>query len=161
MHVILLGSGSSMEYMARHFISGSFEVVLVAPEQQREALEEALQIPVLTGHPLDLQTLERAGVREAAALIAMDEKENMNIMCCEIATSIFGLKRAVALIEDPAHKPFLKRRGIMPLCLTDLLIEGILDLLSAEDGEAEPEPELSRQQPQIGRIQVERREGRA
>lgn len=61
---------------------------------------------------IDVETLEKTGVENALAVIAVTEKDNVNLMVAQIAKSIFDSPLVIARLYDPDKEIILNGTGI-------------------------------------------------
>jgi trk/ktr system potassium uptake protein len=66
----------------------------------------------VTGMGFDRDTLQEAGIEEAAALAAVSSGDNSNILAARVARETFGVEHVVARIKDPGRAEVYERLGI-------------------------------------------------
>lgn len=114
MNVIIVGGVKTAYFLARQFMSKGYSVTLIDrdPEEGR-VLSRQLQKPVvIVGDGSDPAVLEAAGARQADALLALTPYDQDNLIACQIAKQMYGVPRAVALINDPDNEPVFRQLGI-------------------------------------------------
>src|SRR3712207_1492679 len=63
----------------------------------------------VVGHAAHPEDLERAGARGADMLIAVTRSDEVNMVACQVAYSLFGVKRRMARLRHPGYlKPIWK-----------------------------------------------------
>src|SRR5262245_42704231 len=63
----------------------------------------------VTGMGFDRDTLQEAGIEEAAALAAVSSGDNSNILAARVARETFGVEHVVARIKDPGRAEVYER----------------------------------------------------
>ena len=64
------------------------------------------------GNGIDQDALRRAGIEQADAFVAVTQGDNRNVMACQIAKHLFGVRRVVCRIYDPIREEIFNERGI-------------------------------------------------
>ncbi|MBS3820375.1 MAG: Trk system potassium transporter TrkA [Phycisphaerae bacterium] len=105
--VMILGASDLGRYLAE-MLEGQCAVTLVDPHG-RSAEDASAQLPGTlviegTGHDMDL--LERVGLPEMDALVAVSDEEEMNLISCLYAKRL-GVPRTIARIERPFYLPLM------------------------------------------------------
>ncbi len=131
MHVLLIGCGRSGRQLAKQLVEQGIDVV--ALDRNKQNLDKMIDVSVelVEGYPIDLDVLDDAGIRQASAVIALDDNENTNIMVCEIAKTVFGVKRCLARIYSPDNIEFVQKLGIDTICSTQLTVDHTLNFLAS------------------------------
>ncbi len=93
MRILILGGGQVGSMVARRLARERNEVVLVEIDQDRcNELEQSLDIKVICGSASSIETLQRAGLRDAEMLIAVTQNDETNILSCLIAQAYSNVK---------------------------------------------------------------------
>lgn len=120
MKVIVCGAGQVGWQIARHLSSERNDVTLVdsKPELIRRATD-ALDVQGIVGFASHPGILEQAGARDADMVIAATYSDEVNMVTCQVAHSVFGVTRKIARLReqsylDPRYSD-LFRREHMPI----------------------------------------------
>ncbi|MBI3406517.1 MAG: NAD-binding protein, partial [Acidobacteria bacterium] len=95
------------------------EVVVI--DKQRalgQRAESDPSIRFLAGNAIDPDLLREAGAEGAGALFALTRDENTNLMVAQVAKSVFGIPKVMAVVYDPAREPSYRAAGIETMALT-------------------------------------------
>ncbi len=133
MHILLIGCGRSGRHLVKLFTEQGLDVIVVDRDRERLDRIADLNVEMVAGYPIDIEILETAGIRQAAAVIAMDENENTNIMVCEIAQKIYDIKYCLARVYSPENEEFVRSLGISPICATSLTVDKTIEILGLQD----------------------------
>lgn len=124
MKVIICGAGQVGWQIARH-LSGERNAVTVVDmnaDLVRRATE-TLDVQGVAGFSSHPDVLERAGARDADLIIAATYSDEVNMITCQVAHSIFGVPRKIARVRDNSYLDTayadLYRRDHLPI---DVLI---------------------------------------
>ncbi len=120
MKVIVCGAGQVGWQIARHLSAERNDVTVVdrQPELVRRATD-ALDVQGVTGFASHPNILEQAGARDADMVIAATYSDEVNMVTCQVAHSVFGVTRKIARLReqtylDPRYSD-LFRREHMPI----------------------------------------------
>jgi trk system potassium uptake protein TrkA len=120
MKVIICGAGQVGWQIARHLAGEKNDVTVVDMNGDlvRRATE-TLDVQGVTGFASHPEVLERAGARDADMIIAATHSDEVNMITCEVAQSIFNVTRKIARIRsgsylDPAYSD-LYAQGHLPI----------------------------------------------
>jgi trk system potassium uptake protein len=100
MKVIICGAGQVGWQIARHLSGERNDVTVVdsKPDLVRRATE-SLDVQGLTGFASYPDVLEAAGARDAEMIIAATHSDEVNMVVCQIAHSVFGVPRKIARLR--------------------------------------------------------------
>ncbi|MCL4187269.1 MAG: Trk system potassium transporter TrkA [Rhodobacteraceae bacterium] len=120
MKVIVCGAGQVGWQIARHLAGEKNDVTLVDsnPELVARAVD-SLDVQGVAGFASYPDVLERAGARDADMIIAATYSDEVNMVTCQVAHSVFGITRKIARIRAQnylgAATADLYRREHMPI----------------------------------------------
>jgi len=121
MKVIILGSGRVGSALAREMDRLGHDVTVIDHNAESfRRLGRSYKGKTVLGNGLDQDVLKRAGLGEADAFVAVTQGDNRNIMSVQIAKEIFGVKRAVARINDPIRAYAYSELGIDTICIASI-----------------------------------------
>ena len=100
MKVIVCGAGQVGWQIARHLAQGRNEVTVVDNQPDLiERIMETLDVTGIVGNASYAEVLRSAGARDADMIIAATASDEVNMVTCQIAHSVFQVEtqnRAVA-----------------------------------------------------------------
>lgn len=104
MKVIVCGAGQVGWQIARHLSSERNDVTLVdsKPELIRRATD-ALDVQGIVGFASHPGILEQAGARDADMVIAATYSDEVNMVTCQVAHSVFGVTRKIARLREQSY----------------------------------------------------------
>jgi trk system potassium uptake protein TrkA len=118
-NVIIVGCGRVGAELAKYLSMDGHDVTVI--DQNADAfdrLAEGLAVKTLVGDGADMETLKRAGIREAQAFAAVTNGDNRNIMAAQIAQRIFNVPNVVCRIYDPLRQQTYKALGLRSISPT-------------------------------------------
>ena len=104
MKVIVCGAGQVGWQIARHLSGEKNDVVIVDsnPDLVRRATE-TLDVQGVVGFASYPDVLERAGARDADMIIAATYSDEVNMVTCQVAHSVFGITRKIARLRAQSY----------------------------------------------------------
>ena len=104
MKIIICGAGQVGWQIARHLSGERNDVTVIDNngELVRRATE-ALDVQGVTGFASHPDVLDRAGARDADLLIAATHSDEVNMVTCQVAHSVFQVPRKIARLRSSAY----------------------------------------------------------
>jgi trk system potassium uptake protein TrkA len=133
MKVIICGAGQVGWQIARHLSGERNDVTIVDsnPDLVRRATE-TLDVQGVAGFASYPDILDRAGARDAEMIIAATYSDEVNMVTCQVAHSVFGVNRKIARLRSQSYLDAiysdLYRRDHMPI---DVVISPEREVASA------------------------------
>jgi trk system potassium uptake protein len=108
MRVIVCGAGQVGSTIASHLAIEGIDVTVIdsSPEQARR-VNESYDVRGMVGHASHPEVLERAGAQDADMLIAVTRSDEVNMVACQVAYSLFNVSRRIARTR---HSGYLERK---------------------------------------------------
>ncbi|MFO1210306.1 MAG: Trk system potassium transporter TrkA [Amaricoccus sp.] len=106
MKIIVCGAGQVGGQIARHLAreSGANHVTVVDKDAGLvRRITDAYDVSGITGFASHPDVLERAGARDADMVIAATQSDEVNMVVCQVANSIFSVPRKIARLRAPAY----------------------------------------------------------
>ena len=103
MNIIICGAGLVGFGIARHLAAEGNNVTVVDREPALiQRINDTLDVRAIQGHGAHPSVLEMAGARQADIIIAVTSSDEVNMVICQIAHSLFDVSKKIARIRD--HK---------------------------------------------------------
>ncbi len=104
MRVIVCGAGQVGSTIARHLASEKVDVTVIDSDPaQAQRVDESYDVQGIVGHASHPEVLERAGAASADMLIAVTRFDEVNMVACEVAHSLFKVKRRIARVRHEGY----------------------------------------------------------
>lgn len=133
MKVVICGTGQVGWQIARHLAREKNDVAVI--DTNAEVVRRAIDTLDVTGHvgfASHPEVLERAGARDADMIIAATQSDEVNMVACQVAHSVFGVPRKIARVRSAAYLDpgwsDIFRRDHMPI---DVVISPELEVAEA------------------------------
>lgn len=152
MKVIICGAGQVGFNIARHLASEQHDVTVIDRSHELIAkIQSSLDVQALVGYASHPDLLEQAGARDADMIIAVTLFDEVNMVACQVAHSLFGVPKKIARVraQNYLHSMWqdLFSRDHMPIdviispeievaqaVLRRLEVPGAFDMVSFCDG---------------------------
>lgn len=103
MRIIIIGGGEVGFHLAKILSQENHKVVVIEPNKEKIAvLEETLDVLVIEGSGSSVQTLDKAGIKEADMVIAVSAIDEVNIIACMLADK-FGVSKKIARVRNEEY----------------------------------------------------------
>ncbi len=100
MKVIICGAGQVGFNIARHLASEQHDVTVIDRSHELIAkIQSSLDVQALVGYASHPDLLEQAGARDADMIIAVTLFDEVNMVACQVAHSLFGVPKKIARVR--------------------------------------------------------------
>ena len=108
MKVIVCGAGQVGYNIARYLAGAGNDVTVIDQRPElTQKIGESLDIQAITGFASHPEVLEQAGAEDAEVLIAVTYADEVNMIACQVAHSLFNVPTKIARIR---HQSYLQSR---------------------------------------------------
>ena len=118
MKIIILGAGQVGASTAEILSREDNDITLVDRNPRvLEGLQDRLDIRTVTGEASSPEVLQRAGVDDVDMVLAVTDSDEINMIACQIAHSLFNTPTKIARVRSPAYlaHPGLFCHGSIPI----------------------------------------------
>jgi trk system potassium uptake protein len=105
MFVLIIGGGRNGTELAHLLLEQEHKIRVIEhrPEVLSVLHHELPTEVIYQGNPIELEVLERAGIRQANVIAACLPDDSENLIVCYLAREIFHIARTVARINNPRN----------------------------------------------------------
>jgi trk system potassium uptake protein TrkA len=106
MKIIICGAGQVGGQIARHLAreeTGNQVTIVEKDAALVRRITDAFDVNGVVGFASHPDVLERAGARDADMIIAATQSDEVNMVVCQVANSIFSVPRKIARLRAPAY----------------------------------------------------------
>ncbi|MAT94261.1 MAG: Trk system potassium transporter TrkA [Halioglobus sp.] len=104
MKIIILGAGQVGGTLAEHLADEQNDITVVDSDGDKlRALQDRLDIYTVTGGASHPNILEKAGAADADMLIAVTNSDEINMMACQVAHSLYGTTTKISRVRSPNY----------------------------------------------------------
>lgn len=114
MYLVLIGGGNVGLQLAKKLISRDHEVLLLEKDvRQAQRLASVLgDDAVFYGDGCEISVQKQAGFARADVVVAVTGEDEDNLVVCQMAKTLWQVKRVLARVNDPSHEEIFKQIGI-------------------------------------------------
>jgi trk system potassium uptake protein TrkA len=138
MKIIILGANQVGSALAETLANEANDITVVdADTEKLRELKDHIDIGTVAGHPSLPDVLEKAGGQDADMIIAVTESDEINMVACRVAYSLFQTPKKICRIRASSYLVSDKRRGQHGLAVDTIIspelivysdIERLIDL---------------------------------
>lgn len=104
MKIIIVGAGQVGGTLAEHLASEKNDITLIDKDSNRlRELQDRLDIGTVAGHGSHPGVLSRAGATDAEMLIAVTDSDEINMVACQVAHTLFRTPTKIARIRSHSY----------------------------------------------------------
>jgi trk system potassium uptake protein TrkA len=135
MHIVIVGAGKVGYFLAKRLFLAKHTVSVVDKDKLVcEELAKQLEILVINGDGCDPRILEEAGVKRADVAAAVTGDDEDNLIICQLAKEMFGVRRSVGRVNNPDNEYTFSELGIdVPIDSTRIIAKIIEEEVSFSD----------------------------
>ncbi|MSQ11438.1 MAG: TrkA family potassium uptake protein [Dehalococcoidia bacterium] len=131
MYIVIVGGGRVGYQLARALLNAGHEVLVIERvlTKVQDILEELGDVAI-RGDGAEPAVLSEAGIERADALIATTGTDETNLVVSQVAKSMFGVRRTIALINDPGNERLFDQLGVdVTVSTTRVILAGVQEEL--------------------------------
>lgn len=128
MKIIAVGGGKTLYFLAKSLVSKGHSVTIVNKDEgYSEKLARQLMVRVVYGNGTDPKILEDAGARLAGIVVAVTGSDPDNLVICQVAETMFGVPRTLAIVNDPNNKELFESLGVNSAVSTVEMVSSMIE----------------------------------
>lgn len=132
---LLVGGLHKARSLSASLIQKGYQVTAINSDYQDcLMLAEIDSLTVIHGDGTKPFVLEDAGAQDAGIAIALTQRDEDNLVICELCKKRFAVKKTVALVNDPKKTEFFYRMGIDSVVCAVNAITSIIEHQAVLDG---------------------------
>jgi trk system potassium uptake protein TrkA len=135
MYIIIVGAGKVGVNLASLLLAQNHEVLLIEKDRSKiPELRNSFGESVMEGAGSRVQVLKEGGANRADVVVAVTEKDEDNLVICQLAKTIFHCRRTIARVHDPRHEDIFVKLGVDATVSSTRIIDSLIEeQVQAED----------------------------
>ncbi|MBN1526482.1 MAG: NAD-binding protein [Candidatus Omnitrophica bacterium] len=135
MYIVIVGAGRIGFNLAQKLIQDRHAVTIIEKDKGRcEGISQNLDAIVVNGDGCEPGILEDAQIGRADVVAAVTADDEDNLIVCQLAKEVFGIKRTVARVNNPKNERVFTELGVdVPVNATTIIAKIIEEESSFED----------------------------
>lgn len=128
MKVTIIGAGQLGYFLAKSLLEENHTVKIIDSDKKRcEKISSSLDVTVFCDDGTRIETLAEAKVGKSDAFIAVTDRDEDNLIACEIAKKQFAVKRTISKSNNHKNIALMKRLGVDIVLDTTQVITGLIE----------------------------------
>jgi len=104
MRIVILGAGQVGSTVASALVHEDNDITIVDKDEQRlKELQDQLDIRSVLGYASHPKVMERAGIEDADLVIALTSSDEVNMVACQIAYTLYNVPTRIARVREAAY----------------------------------------------------------
>ena len=104
MKIVILGAGQVGSTVASALVHEDNDITIVDKDERRlKELQDQMDIRSVLGYASHPKVLERAGIEDADLMIALTSSDEVNMIACQIAYTLYNVPTRVARVRTAAY----------------------------------------------------------
>ena len=135
MNIVIVGAGRIGFHLAQKLLQDKHTVTVIEKDKAKcEGISLNLDAIVINGDGCEPRFLENAEVGRADVLVAVTADDEDNLVACQLAKEVFGVRRTVARVNNPKNEHIFAELGVdVPINATKIIAKIIEEEVSFED----------------------------
>lgn len=135
MNIVIIGAGRIGFNLAQKLIQDKHVVTVIEKDRAKcEGISLSLDALVIKGDGCEPRFLEDAEVGRADVVVAVTADDEDNLVACQLAKEVFGVRRTVARVNNPKNEHIFTELGVdVPVNATKIIAKIIEEEVSFED----------------------------
>lgn len=127
MYVIIVGGGQVGYQLAKALLGEEHEILVIETDVKKlTRIEDELGGICLQGNGCEVAILSEAGAERANLFVALTNKDEDNLVACQVAKHKFNVPRTIARLSNPDNAALFKKLGIdVTVSSVNLILEHI------------------------------------
>lgn len=146
MYIVIVGGSQLGKLLAKKLKENKHQVCIIDKSREvcEKIAEELKNVFIICGDASFPNILKEAKLEKADVLVSITSSDEDNIIICNLAKELFGIKRTVAKVNDPRHLPLYRYMGVdVPVDSTSIIARiveeeasffDVMNLLSIKKG---------------------------
>ena len=136
MKVVVVGGGKVGMSLSETLLSNKHQVAIIERDPQHcNFLVKDLNAVVINGDGTNIQALTDAETQNADVLIALTERDQDNLVACQLAHYHFKVPRTIARVSNPHNRELFQKLGGVntTVCTTEIISSLVEEKISLRD----------------------------
>ncbi|NLM97135.1 MAG: TrkA family potassium uptake protein [Halanaerobiaceae bacterium] len=128
MFVIIVGGGKVGKYLVKDFCDKGYRVALIDQDLAKlEKIKEKYGIEVYWGDGCEEEVLEKAGIKECNAVLAVTGVDQDNLVICQLAERKYNIARTYTRVNTPGNEKLFSWLGVNVAVSSAAILSAMVD----------------------------------
>jgi len=132
MNIVMVGGRKKIDFLAKSLLAKKHKITIIHDDENYcKYLARTHDAQVICGDGSKSYILEDANTQGADIVIALTPKDANNLVICQLAKKVFGVKRVFATVNNPKNVEVFKKLGINSAISSTHIMAGIIEQMAA------------------------------
>ena len=123
MKIIILGAGQVGGTLAEHLANEQNDIIVVDTDSEKlRVLKDRLDIGTVRGEASHPRSLYKAGAEDADMLVAVTNSDEINMMACQVAHTLFKTPTKISRVRSPNYLAYQEQLFVRDHIPVDVII---------------------------------------
>ncbi len=134
MKILIVGGRKKVRYIAESLLNKRNKVIIINDDLDFcKDLARKFNTPVIFGNGSDLKTLKEAKVEDFDAVIALTNKDEDNLVICQLAKKELLIKKTLCIVNNPLNVEVFKDLGIDTVISSTYIVSSTIEQMVTLD----------------------------
>ncbi len=134
MKIVIVGGGKKVDFLSNSLLSKGHELTIINQDTRDcKYLSRTHKANIVCGDGSKPYILEDAEVAGSDLMLALTPQDADNLVICQLAKKVFGIKRAFATVNNPENVEVFKKLGINTVVSATYILSGIIEQMASVD----------------------------
>lgn len=131
MNILIVGGWKKADFLLKSLLSKKHKVTVIHDNYDYcKILSRTHDAPIICGDGSKPYILEEARINEADIIIAMTPKDSDNLVICQLAKKVYGIKKTFATVADPKNVEVFKKLGVDTVVSATYIMSNIIEQIA-------------------------------
>jgi trk system potassium uptake protein len=132
MNIVMVGGRKKIDFLANSLLEKKHHITLIHDDENYcRYLSNKHNTTVICGDGSNTYIQKDANVAGADIIIAMTSKDSDNLVICQLAKKVFGVRRTFATVSNPKNVEVFKKLGIDSVISATFIVAEIIEQMAA------------------------------
>lgn len=134
MNIVIVGGMKKAEFLLRSLLLKRHRVKVIHDDLEYcKWISRTYDVFVLCGDGSKHYILEEANINNYDLIIAMTPQDEDNLVICQLAKKLFGIRKTFATVSNPQNVEIFKSLGIDNVISSAYLVSGIIEEMALKN----------------------------
>lgn len=131
MNILLIGGWKKADFLLKSLLLKKHKVTVIHDDYEYcKILAHTHNAPIICGDGSKPYILEEANIKSVDMVIAMTPRDADNLVICQLAKKVYGVKRTFATVGNPKNVDVFKKLGVDTVISATYVVAGIIEQIA-------------------------------
>ncbi len=134
MNILVVGGYKTSDFLLKSLSEKNHKITFIHYDYSYcRNISRKYNIPVICGDGSKSYILEDASINKSDIVIAITNKDSDNLVICQLAKKVYGVKKAFAIVSDPKNVEVFKKLGVDIAISSTYIVSGMIEQIATID----------------------------